>query len=78
MTVDTDPIRTALHRYGKQLIDDEEIVVWQEATRALDEIEANQANPQRFARCPKHGLHGCRDTCFVCGGPVEQVFMVPA
>lgn len=28
------------------------------------------------ARCPQHGLHGCRDTCFECDGPVEQVPMV--
>jgi hypothetical protein len=31
-----------------------------------------------IARCPEHGLHGERDECFVCGGPVEQVPMVPA
>lgn len=30
----------------------------------------------RVARCAEHGLHGCRDRCFVCGGPVEQVDMV--
>lgn len=30
-----------------------------------------------IARCPEHGLHGERDACFVCGGPVEQVPMVP-
>lgn len=29
------------------------------------------------ARCPEHGLHGCRQECFECGGPVEQVPMVP-
>lgn len=29
-----------------------------------------------IARCPEHGLHGERDECFVCGGPVEQVRMV--
>lgn len=29
-----------------------------------------------IARCPEHGLHGCRQECFVCGGPVEQVPMV--
>lgn len=28
------------------------------------------------ARCPEHGLHGQRDTCFECGGPVEQVAMI--
>lgn len=28
------------------------------------------------ARCPEHGLHGSRKSCFVCGGPVEQVLMV--
>lgn len=31
-----------------------------------------------IARCPEHGLHGQRDECFVCGGPVEQVPMVEA
>jgi hypothetical protein len=29
-----------------------------------------------IARCPEHGLHGCRDECFVCGAEVEQVPMV--
>lgn len=28
------------------------------------------------ARCPEHGLHGCRAECFECGGPVEQVEVV--
>lgn len=31
-----------------------------------------------IARCPEHGLHGERAECFVCGGPVEQVPMLPA
>lgn len=31
-----------------------------------------------IARCPEHGLHGERTECFVCGGPVEQVPMLPA
>lgn len=30
-----------------------------------------------IARCPEHGLHGDRDECFVCGGPVEKVAMCP-
>jgi hypothetical protein len=30
-----------------------------------------------IARCPEHGLHGERTECFVCGGDVEQVPMVP-
>ena len=30
-----------------------------------------------IARCEEHGLHGERDECFVCGGGVEQVPMVP-
>lgn len=30
-----------------------------------------------IARCPEHGLHGCRTECFVCGAVVEQVPMVP-
>jgi hypothetical protein len=32
----------------------------------------------KIARCPEHGLHGERTECYVCGGPVEQVEMVPA
>lgn len=28
-----------------------------------------------IAECPEHGLHGEREDCFVCGGPVEQVPM---
>lgn len=28
-----------------------------------------------IARCPEHGLHGSRDRCYVCGGPVEQIPM---
>lgn len=40
-------------------------------------MSAQQKNSVvRVARCPEHGLHGCRDTCFECGGPVEQVPMV--
>lgn len=31
-----------------------------------------------IAKCSIHGLHGDRSECFVCGGPVEQVAMVPA
>lgn len=31
-----------------------------------------------IARCPEHGLHGERTSCFVCGGEVEQVRMVLA
>jgi hypothetical protein len=30
-----------------------------------------------IARCPEHGLHGARSECFICGGAVEQVPMVP-
>ena len=30
------------------------------------------------AYCPEHGLHGERDTCFVCGEPVQQVPMTEA
>lgn len=29
-----------------------------------------------IARCPQHGLHGERDTCFECGRAVDQVPMV--
>jgi hypothetical protein len=36
------------------------------------------AEPVLIARCPEHGLHGERSECFVCGGPVEHVPMVPA
>lgn len=31
-----------------------------------------------IAWCPKHGLHGERQECFLCGGPVEQIPMVHA
>lgn len=31
-----------------------------------------------IALCAEHGLHGERDECFVCGGPVEQVPMIYA
>ncbi len=31
-----------------------------------------------IARCPEHGLHGCRTHCFECGVEVEQVPMVEA
>lgn len=31
-----------------------------------------------IARCPEHGLHGERDTCYVCGGAVQQVPMILA
>ncbi len=30
-----------------------------------------------IACCPVHGLHGERTECHVCGGPVDQVPMVP-
>jgi hypothetical protein len=36
------------------------------------------AETVNIARCPEHGLHGERPACFVCGGEVEQVPMVPA
>ncbi len=31
-----------------------------------------------IAWCPDHGLHGERTACFVCGGPVAQLPMIPA
>jgi hypothetical protein len=31
-----------------------------------------------IARCPEHGIHGERDECFVCGGPVQKLPMVDA
>lgn len=51
------------------------------ACDCLMHSRAERREPERvvlIARCPKHGLHGCRDTCFECGGPVEQVPMVAA
>lgn len=33
--------------------------------------------PIAIARCPTHGLHGARETCFQCGGPVEQAGVIP-
>lgn len=45
---------------------------------ALREAKARTCSSVvHVARCPEHGLHGCRDECFVCGGSVEQVAMVP-
>lgn len=38
----------------------------------------HRPEPVLIARCPEHGLHGCRNECFVCGQPVEQVPMVTA
>lgn len=47
------------------------------ARAVLAEITTGNA-PEvvHIARCPEHGLHGCRQECFECGGPVEQVPMV--
>jgi hypothetical protein len=47
---------------------------------------ASRVTVVNIARCPVHGLHGCRDVCFAfehegerdCDGRVEQVPMVPA
>lgn len=38
-------------------------------------VRGERARTVLVARCPEHGLHGCRETCFECGGPVEQVPM---
>lgn len=40
--------------------------------------ELPKSDVVQIARCPVHGLHGERTECFVCGGEVEQVAMVPA
>jgi hypothetical protein len=31
-----------------------------------------------IACCPDHGLHGQHQVCETCGGPVEQIPMLPA
>lgn len=36
------------------------------------------SEPVLIARCLEHGLHGKRESCFDCGGPVEQVPLWPA
>jgi hypothetical protein len=36
-----------------------------------------ESGPVDIAYCPTHGLHGCRSTCFVCDGPVQQIRMAP-
>lgn len=36
-----------------------------------------QSEVVHIASCPIHGLHGERTSCFECGGPVQQVPMVP-
>lgn len=33
--------------------------------------------PFFVARCPEHGVHGQRETCFECGGSVKQITVVP-
>lgn len=38
---------------------------------------AVESDVVHIARCAIHGLHGQRTECFVCGGPVDQVPMVP-
>ncbi|HWF25166.1 MAG TPA: hypothetical protein VG275_06955 [Solirubrobacteraceae bacterium] len=42
--------------------------------RASGALEAPEL--VNIARCPEHGLHGCRTECFFCGGPVDQVEMM--
>lgn len=44
----------------------------------MTEPQVQASGRVEIARCPIHGLHGERTECFVCGGPVEQVPMVPA
>lgn len=52
----------------------------QPEARVVEQAGLSDALPPvvYIARCPEHGLHGARDTCFVCGKPVEQVPMVEA
>lgn len=38
----------------------------------------NETGEVLIALCPEHGLHGERTECFVCGGAVEQIAMIPA
>lgn len=38
--------------------------------------QAGESCIVRIARCPVHGLHGEREECFACRGPVEQERMV--
>jgi hypothetical protein len=51
---------------------------WDRVRAALQQREITMSLPQivHVARCPEHGLHGCRTECHCCGGPVEQVPMV--
>lgn len=42
----------------------------------FDGLRLKEGRIVSVARCPEHGLHGCRETCFECGKPVEQVPMV--
>lgn len=52
----------------------------EEIVRAVEAVQdrwsADEPLTVEVARCPEHGLHGRRDTCFECGGPVEQVPML--
>jgi hypothetical protein len=45
--------------------------------RELRQTGTQRARAVNIARCPEHGLHGERTECFACGGPVEQIPMVP-
>jgi hypothetical protein len=62
-----------------------EVPPWRERTEraaeaairaVFDELGLKEGTVVYVARCTEHGLHGCRETCFECGKPVEQVPMV--
>lgn len=46
------------------------------ASLTRESHESSSVEVVEIARCPIHGLHGERDECFECGGPVEKVRMV--
>lgn len=51
-------------------------LVFLEGLGAVRDAEKDRGEIIYIARCPEHGLHGQRDECFVCGGPVDQVPMI--
>lgn len=72
---DLHPVPPSLPTWD-ELSADEKLAMESIAARIQSDL-LDVANITHFARCEEHGLHGRRDNCFVCGGPVEQVAMVP-
>jgi len=48
-----------------------ELKIWRDAIAYAEQQQGGDV--VLIARCPEHGLHGQRTTCFECGGLVDQV-----